>query len=117
LVFSIIEVEFIKSIRLHNFRNVKDRMNKEQLLEAMAAKADITKKQAGQALDAVIDGITDTLKKGNSVALTGFGTFSSSKRAAREGRNPSTGEKIKIAATTVPKFKAGKSLKDAVKGK
>jgi DNA-binding protein HU-beta len=90
-------------------------MNKEQILEAMAAQADITKKQAGEALDAVLDSITKTLKKGDSVVFTGFGTFSSSKRAAREGRNPATGEKIKIAATVVPKFKAGKSLKDAVK--
>jgi len=90
-------------------------MNKEQLLEVMAEKADITKKQAGQALDAIIDGITTTLKKGGTVALTGFGTFQTSKRAAREGRNPATGEKIKIAAAIVPKFKAGKGLKDAVK--
>lgn len=90
-------------------------MTKEQLLEAMASKANITKKQAGEALDAVLDGITDSLKKGKTVTLTGFGTFQTSKRSAREGRNPATGEKIKIPATTVPKFKAGKGLKDAVK--
>jgi DNA-binding protein HU-beta len=90
-------------------------MNKEQLLEAMAQKASITKKQAGEALDAVIDGITDALKKGASVALTGFGTFQTSKRAARDGRNPATGEKIKIPAMTVARFKAGKGLKDAVR--
>ena len=90
-------------------------MNKEQLLEAMALKASITKKQAGEALDAILEGITSSLKKGKTVTLTGFGTFSSSKRSAREGRNPATGAKIKIPATTVPKFKAGKSLKDAVK--
>jgi len=90
-------------------------MNKEQLLEAMALKASITKKQAGEALNAILEGITSSLKKGKTVTLTGFGTFSSSKRSAREGRNPATGAKIKIPATTVPKFKAGKSLKDAVK--
>lgn len=90
-------------------------MNKEQLLEVMAAKASITKKQAGEALDAVIDGITDALKKGKSVALTGFGTFTSKKRAAREGRNPATGAKIKIPEMMVARFKAGKGLKDAVR--
>jgi len=90
-------------------------MNKEELLESMASKASITKKQAGEALDAVIDGITDALKKGKSVALTGFGTFQTSKRAAREGRNPATGAKLKIPAMTVPKFKAGKGLKEAVR--
>ncbi|MBI2098287.1 MAG: HU family DNA-binding protein [Candidatus Wildermuthbacteria bacterium] len=90
-------------------------MNKEQLLEAMAQKASITKKQAGEALDAFLGSITDTLRKGKAVALTGFGTFQTSRRAAREGRNPATGEKINIPATTVPKFKAGKGLKDAVK--
>lgn len=90
-------------------------MNKEQLLESMAQTASITKKQAGQALDAMIDGITDALKKGTSVALTGFGTFQTSKRAARDGRNPATGAKIKIPAMTVPKFKAGKGLKNAVR--
>ncbi|HEX9721774.1 MAG TPA: HU family DNA-binding protein [Candidatus Paceibacterota bacterium] len=90
-------------------------MNKEQLLEAMASRAKITKTQAREALDAILEGITDSLKKGKTVALTGFGTFQTSKRSAREGRNPATGAKIKIAATTVPKFKAGKSLKDAVR--
>ena len=90
-------------------------MNKEQLIEAIASRASITKKQAAEALEAVTGGITDTLKKGKSVALTGFGTFSSTKRAAREGRNPATGAKINIPAMTVPKFKAGKGLKDAVR--
>lgn len=90
-------------------------MNKEQLLEAMAAKASITKKQAGEALEAVLDGITDALKKGKAVALVGFGTFQTSKRAAREGRNPATGAKLKIPAMRVARFKVGKSLKDAVR--
>ena len=90
-------------------------MNKEQIIEAMASKADISKRQAGDALDALLESVTSTLKKGDSVVFTGFGTFQVSKRAAREGRNPATGEKIRIAATTVAKFKAGKTLKDAVK--
>ena len=90
-------------------------MNKEELLEAMAGRADITKKQAGEALDAFIESVTKTLKKGGSVALTGFGSFQTSKRKAREGRNPATGEKIKIPAAVVPKFKPGKGLKDAVR--
>ena len=90
-------------------------MNKEQLIDAMAGKADISKKAAGDALDALLDAITSTLKSGGSVALTGFGTFKTSDRAARQGVNPATGEKIQIAATTVPKFSAGKGLKDAVK--
>lgn len=90
-------------------------MNKEQLLDAMASKANITKKQAAEALDALLSGVTDTLKKGGSVALTGFGTFQVSKRKAREGRNPATGQKIQIPAMTVPKFKPGKGLKDAVR--
>jgi DNA-binding protein HU-beta len=90
-------------------------MNKEQILEAMASQASITKKQAGEALEALLDGVTSTLKKGGTVALTGFGTFQTSRRAARDGRNPATGAKLKIPAMTVPKFKPGKGLKDAVK--
>lgn len=90
-------------------------MNKDQILEAMASQANITKKQAGEALDALLDGVTSTLKKGGTVALTGFGTFQTSKRAARDGRNPATGAKLKIPAMTVPKFKPGKGLKDAVR--
>ena len=90
-------------------------MNKEELLEMMSQKANINKRQAGDALEAFIDGVTATLKKGKSVALTGFGTFTSSKRAARPGRNPKTGEKILIPAMTVARFKPGKGLKDAVR--
>lgn len=90
-------------------------MNKEQLLEAMASEAGIAKTQADKALDALLDSITSSLKKGNSVTLTGFGTFKVSKRAARQGRNPQTGASIKIPAATVPKFSAGKGLKEAVK--
>jgi DNA-binding protein HU-beta len=89
-------------------------MNKSDLIEAMAQEAEITKAAAGRALDAAIEAITKAVTKGDSVTLVGFGTFKSAKRAAREGKNPKTGEKIKIPATTVPKFTAGASFKAAV---
>lgn len=89
-------------------------MNKTELIESIAASADLSKAAAGRALDAVVDGITDALKKGDSVVLVGFGTFAVKARAARVGRNPRTGAEIQIAAANVPSFKAGKALKDAV---
>lgn len=89
-------------------------MNKTELVDAIAAAADITKVQAGKALDAVLESITETLKKGDKVTLIGFGTFETRERAARTGRNPQTGEEISIAASTTPAFKAGKKLKDAL---
>ena len=89
-------------------------MNKTELIDAIAASADIPKAAAGRALDAVVDSITGALKNGDSVALVGFGTFSVKERAARTGRNPQTGDEIQIPAATVPGFKAGKALKDAV---
>ena len=89
-------------------------MNKSELIDAIAAAADLPKASASRALDAVIDSITDSLKKGDPVALVGFGTFAVKERAARAGRNPQTGATIQIAAATVPSFKAGKALKDAV---
>ncbi|ARS53896.1 DNA-binding protein HU-beta [Kushneria avicenniae] len=89
-------------------------MNKSELIEAIAASADIPKAAAGRALDAMIDSVTDSLKQGDSVALVGFGTFSIKERAARTGRNPQTGKTIEISAANVPSFKAGKALKDAV---
>lgn len=89
-------------------------MNKADLVDAIAANADINKSDAGRALDAVLDGITDALKRGDQVSLVGFGTFSVKHRAGREGRNPQTGETIQIKASNVPGFKAGKALKDAV---
>lgn len=92
-------------------------MNKSQLIEAIASKADISKAKAGEALEAFVGAVTTTLKKGDTVTLIGFGTFSTVKRAARVGRNPKTGKEIKIAATTTPKFKAGKGLKEAVSKK
>ncbi len=91
-------------------------MTKEGLVEAVMKIAGVeTKKQAGEAVDAVFDTITKTLSRGEEVAVAGFGGFKVAKRAARAGVNPKTGAKIQIAATTVPKFKAGKALKDAVK--
>jgi len=90
-------------------------MTKAELVEKMAEDAEISKATAGKALDSLIDAVVKTVKKGNKVALVGFGTFSVSKRKARTGRNPQTGATIKIAARKVPKFSAGKSFKDAVK--
>lgn len=88
-------------------------MNKTQLVEKIAADADISKASAGRALDAFIEAVGDTLQAGDQVALVGFGTFSVRTRAARTGRNPKTGEEIQIAESKVPGFKAGKALKDA----
>ena len=85
-------------------------MNKAELIEKISGDADISKKQAGAALDSFTDAVAKTLKKGNKVTLVGFGTFSVTKRAARNGRNPQTGAAIKIKAKKVAKFKAGKEL-------
>ena len=90
-------------------------MNKSELIDAIAESADISKASAGRALDAVVDSIKAVLDKGETVTLVGFGTFYVGERPARTGRNPRTGEEIKIAAAKVPKFRAGKGLKDAVK--
>lgn len=89
-------------------------MNKSELIDRIAEKADLSKADAGRALDAVVEGITAALKEGDQVALVGFGTFVAKERAARTGRNPQTGAEIKIAAARVPAFKAGKALKDAL---
>ena len=89
-------------------------MNKAELIDAVAARAGLTKNDASGAVEAVFDAITATLSNRGTVSLVGFGTFSTSDRAARTGRNPRTGETINIAATCVPKFKAGKGLKDSV---
>ena len=89
-------------------------MNKSELIEAVAASADLSKASAGRALDSALDAITAALKEGDSVALVGFGTFAVKARAARTGRNPQTGNPIEIKAANVPGFKAGKALKDAV---
>ena len=89
-------------------------MNKNELVAAVAASASLSKADAEKAVDAVFDAITLSLKNGEEVRLVGFGTFVVSNRAASEGRNPRTGEKIAIPASKQPKFKAGKGLKDAV---
>ena len=90
-------------------------MTKEGLIEAIVNKIGCSKREANDMLDTIIDTITQSLSRGEEVTLTGFGTFTIKKRAARMGVNPKTGEKIQIPATTVPKFRAGKSLKEAVK--
>ena len=90
-------------------------MNKTEYVEAVAKAAGTTKAKAAKVVAASIEVITKSLKKGNSVQITGFGTFDVIKRAARKGRNPATGKEMKIAASKAPKFKAGKVLKDAVK--
>jgi len=89
-------------------------MNKSELIEAVASAADIEKSTASRAIQAVLDNISASLKRGDPVVLVGFGTFAVRERSARLGRNPKTGEEIKIAAGKAPVFKAGKALKDAV---
>jgi DNA-binding protein HU-beta len=89
-------------------------MNKTELIDHIAQQADISKAAAGRALDAMIGGVRATLKKGGTVTLVGFGTFAVGKRVARTGRNPRTGDAIKIKAAKVPKFRPGKALKDAL---
>ena len=89
-------------------------MNKAELIDKVAVAAELNKASATRAVEAVLDSITGTLKSGDQVTLSGFGTFSVSARAARTGRNPRTGESISIPASKNPKFKAGKGLKDAV---
>ena len=89
-------------------------MNKTELIDHIAKQADISKAAAGRALEAIVAGIRGSLKKGGSVSLVGFGTFAVGKRAARTGRNPRTGDAIKIKAAKIPKFRPGKALKDAL---
>jgi len=89
-------------------------MNKTELIEALASKTDLSKAAAGRALDAFVEIVTTTVAKKQDVQLIGFGTFKAAKRAARTGKNPRTGEALKIAATTVPKFTAGAAFKAAV---
>jgi len=89
-------------------------VNKSELIDAIADSADISKAAAGRALDATVEAVKKALKKGDMVTLVGFGSFYGGKRAARTGRNPRTGASIKIKAAKVPKFRAGKGLKDAI---
>ncbi len=90
-------------------------MNKSELVAMMAQKSNMTKKDSESALNALVESITETMKKGDKVSLVGFGTFETRKRSARTGINPRTKEEIKIPATNAPAFKAGKALKDSVK--
>jgi DNA-binding protein HU-beta len=92
-------------------------MNKAELVEAIATRADISKNKASEVVDAFVESVTEALRKGDSVTLVGFGSFVVTKREARIGRNPKTGENLNIPASNVPKFKPGKSLKDAVDNK
>ncbi len=89
-------------------------MNKAELIDAVADAADISKAAAARSVDTVLEVITESLKKGNSVTLVGFGTFNTRRREARTGRNPRTGEPIQIQASNLAVFKAGKALKDAL---
>ena len=89
-------------------------MNKTELIAAIAEKSELTKKDAEKALKAFTDVVAEELKKGEKIQVVGFGTFEVSERAAREGRNPQTGETMKIEASKTPKFKAGKALKDSL---
>jgi DNA-binding protein HU-beta len=90
-------------------------INKSELVDAVATKTDLSKKDVTAVFETLLDKITEEMRKGNKVTITGFGIFKTNKRAARLGRNPQTGASIKIPAATVPKFSAGKGLKDAVK--
>jgi DNA-binding protein HU-beta len=92
-------------------------MNKTELIDAIAAKSDLSKAAAGRAVDSLTEIVSEALAKGDTVSLIGFGTFSVGQRAARVGRNPKTGAELKIAASKTPKFSAGSKLKAAVNGK
>ena len=89
-------------------------MTKQELIDIVSEKSGLTKKETGSVIDIILDSITESMKRGEKVALVGFGTFEPKMRKARQGRNPATGETIQIAARTVPSFKAGRALKDAL---
>ena len=91
-------------------------MTKQEFIKKVSQKTNLNEREAGKAVDAFLEVVTDTLKSGDSINFTGFGKFSAAARAARQGVNPRTGERVEIAATTVPKFSAGSQLKTAVKG-
>ena len=100
--------------RFSKYKKGEQKVNKSELVEAIADGADISKASAGRALDSALDAITTALQNGEQVSLIGFGTYSVKHRASRTGRNPQTGVEIEISAANVPSFKAGKALKDAV---
>lgn len=101
-------------IKLFHHNTCEAPLNKSELIAAVAQKADISSAAAGRVVNALTETITATLKAGESLALVGFGTFEVRSRAARTGRNPQTGKELKISASKIPAFKAGKGLKDAV---
>jgi len=105
-------VQFIKNPKVE-----ENKMNKSELVDAIAKETGLSKKDSDAAVKAFVDTVTKALKKKDKVQLVGFGTFETVKRAARNGKNPQTGATIKIPASTAPKFKAGKALKDAVNKK
>jgi DNA-binding protein HU-beta len=112
----------VEAVRSQTFMSIHHNerltsMKKSELIEVIAKEADISKAAAERALSGVIEAVVKAVSKGDTVTLVGFGTFKSSKRAARTGRNPQTGAALKIAATTVPKFSAGATFKAAVAGK
>ncbi|HWF34355.1 MAG TPA: HU family DNA-binding protein [Solirubrobacteraceae bacterium] len=100
---------------LQKTSNKEGQVTKSEFVDQVAARSGLSKKDAGDAVDAVLETVEDALKRGSDVVFSGFGKFSVSSRSAREGRNPATGEKIQIAASKVPKFTAGAALKKAVK--
>lgn len=107
----------MRRLQFYNNQNLSqgdNTVNKSELIDAIAESANLTKADAGRALDATVAAVTAALKAGDAVTLVGFGTFSVKERAARTGRNPQTGKEIKIKASKTPSFKAGKGLKDAV---
>src|SRR5690606_12872258 len=110
-------LEYAQAIWPSLDKRKEGKMNKAELIEIAAKEADISKAAAGKALDGIIAAVVKAVSKGDTVTLVGFGTFKSAKRAARTGKNPKTGESIKIPATTVPKFSAGAGFKTAVAGK
>jgi DNA-binding protein HU-beta len=110
-----------RGVRLPRFHELESdvrrrQVTKQEFVDAVAERAGMSKREAGAAVDAMLDTVTNALKNGDAITFTGFGKFSTSARAARMGVNPRTGEKVHIAATTVPKFQAGSALKAAVKG-
>lgn len=110
-----------RAVRLLRFYEIefdvrRREVTKQDFVDSVAERTGMSKRDAGAAVDAMLDCITDALRKGDSITFTGFGKFSTSHRAARMGVNPRTGEKVQIGATTVPKFSAGSALKAAVKG-
>jgi DNA-binding protein HU-beta len=107
----------LSSKKITSQQKAKEAMNKAELIDKIAKDSGITKAQANEALDSFTNGVIATLKKGDRVTLVGFGTFSVSERSARNGRNPQTGEVIKIKARKVPKFKAGKEFSTKISGK